>query len=231
MSTRKFIWLASYPRSGNTFLRTVLHHCFGLRSASVYPDDLGGNKKLEEYVGHIEHATNGKIVLPPGTRYPIIKTHEVPSPSDDNPAIYVVRDGRDATLSLYDYYQKQIPLEKIISGQVRFGTWSNHVAAWSPWNRPHTLFVRFENIINDLPALLQQLQKYLGLPILTDKIPDRNAIVNIDGTWVREKKAGTRTFPVEHLELFERVNGEMMQKLGYDPVKCTWPADSVPTQR
>jgi len=220
MSTRKFIWLASYPRSGNTFLRTVLHQCFGLRSASVYPDDLGGNKRLEEYVGHIEHAAHGKIVLPPGTRHPIIKTHALPS--DANPAIYVVRDGRHACLSLYDYYQKQIPLEKIISGQfssgqVRFGTWANHVAAWHPWNRPHTLFVRFENIVNDLPALLQQLQKYLGLPLLADKIPDRNTIVKIDGTWVREKKAGTRTFPDEHVELFERINGEMMRKLGYDP--------------
>ena len=34
------IWIASYPRSGNTFLRTILWHCFGLKSASIYPQDL-----------------------------------------------------------------------------------------------------------------------------------------------------------------------------------------------
>ena len=54
MNDNAFIWLASYPRSGNTFLRTILWHCFGLRSASVYPQDLGGNRALEGYVGHIE---------------------------------------------------------------------------------------------------------------------------------------------------------------------------------
>ena len=30
------IWLASYPRSGNTFLRIVLAQVFGLKTASVY---------------------------------------------------------------------------------------------------------------------------------------------------------------------------------------------------
>ena len=49
------VWLASYPRSGNTFLRTILWQCFGLRSASIYPKDLGSKKALEDYVGHIEH--------------------------------------------------------------------------------------------------------------------------------------------------------------------------------
>jgi len=32
------IWLASYPRSGNTLLRVILKHCFGLSSQSVYHD-------------------------------------------------------------------------------------------------------------------------------------------------------------------------------------------------
>lgn len=55
MKDSNIIWLASYPRSGNTYLRTVLWHCFELRSASIYPNDLGGNAGLEEYTGHIEH--------------------------------------------------------------------------------------------------------------------------------------------------------------------------------
>ena len=50
------IWLASYPRSGNTLLRTVLWHCFGLRSASLYPEDLGGNAALKSYIGHVDHS-------------------------------------------------------------------------------------------------------------------------------------------------------------------------------
>ncbi len=33
------VWLASYPRSGNTFLRLVLHRLFGVPTYSVYEDD------------------------------------------------------------------------------------------------------------------------------------------------------------------------------------------------
>lgn len=70
------IWLASYPRSGNTLLRTILNHCFGLKSASVYTKDLGGNEKLETYVGHIEHDEKGKLSFPNGV-LPLIKTHQL----------------------------------------------------------------------------------------------------------------------------------------------------------
>ena len=60
----RIVWVASYPRSGNTMLRTVLWHCLGLRTASVYPNDLGGNKDLEDYVGHIErNAQNAQTIL------------------------------------------------------------------------------------------------------------------------------------------------------------------------
>ena len=33
------VWLASYPRSGNTFLRIVLHRLYGVPTYSVYDDD------------------------------------------------------------------------------------------------------------------------------------------------------------------------------------------------
>lgn len=95
------VWLASYPRSGNTFLRTILWQCFGLRSASIYPNDLGGNKRLEEFVGHIEPGVDRKIIFP-RNGLPLFKTHEYPA--DLKPAIYVVRDGRATTLSLWKFY-------------------------------------------------------------------------------------------------------------------------------
>ena len=41
-STREhdvIVWLASYPRSGNTFLRIVLHRLYGVPTYSVYDDD------------------------------------------------------------------------------------------------------------------------------------------------------------------------------------------------
>ena len=77
----KVTWLASYPRSGNTFLRTILFNCFGIKTASIYPKDLGGNKILENFVGHIEHSQNKTITFQKGS-IPIIKTHQFNK--DDN---------------------------------------------------------------------------------------------------------------------------------------------------
>ena len=127
------IWLASYPRSGNTLLRTVLYHCFGLASASIYPDDLEDNTDLESFTGHIEHDAHGMVRFPDGA-IPLFKTHQ--PPPDDQGAIYVVRDGRAACVSLWEFRGRKFPMDKIISGQHHFGTWANHLSQSTAWNWP-----------------------------------------------------------------------------------------------
>src|SRR5690606_21283792 len=96
------VWLASYPRSGNPFLRTLLFHRFGLSSASIYSNDFGHNETLGRQVGHIEHGANGQIDFGDAP-VRLIKTHA--PPQDDRRAIYVLRDGRAAMVSLYIYYK------------------------------------------------------------------------------------------------------------------------------
>lgn len=47
------IWLASYPRSGNTYFRMLLNHIYGIKTRSVYDDPLLANLKgSSELVGH-----------------------------------------------------------------------------------------------------------------------------------------------------------------------------------
>ncbi len=48
------VWLASYPRSGNTFFRIILNSIFGIKTYSVYDDiiDISADKKTSEVVGH-----------------------------------------------------------------------------------------------------------------------------------------------------------------------------------
>jgi hypothetical protein len=159
----KIIWVASYPRSGNTLMRTILWQCFGLRSASVYPNDLGGRYELESYVGHVERdAGNARAELL-AMDIPLIKTHEYPT--DENPAIYVLRNGIDAAISMYKIQQGKLPLEAIITGNNRFGTWSDHVRAWNPCTRPNTLLVRYEEMISNLPEVLRCLSGFLDRDI------------------------------------------------------------------
>lgn len=212
MNKPQRIWLASYPRSGNTLLRTVLWHCFGLRSASIYPNDLGGRKELEAYVGHIEHGPDRRIRFPLGA-LPLIKTHE--PPSDGMPAIYVVRDGRAASVSLWEFYRGRVPLETIIRGEHRFGTWAGHLQAWRPWERQDTLFIKYEDLARDLPPVLEKISAFVNCDILTDRIPDRTELAGADGRWVRNKSDWRAKITAEQLALCNEVNGKMLDWMGY----------------
>lgn len=209
------IWLASYPRSGNTLLRTILWHCFALRSASIYNNEIdasGGGRELEELVGHIEHEPKGSIRFPPYS-IPLVKTHE--HPANENPAIYVVRDGRAASVSLWKYYRGNLPLDAVIEGRHRFGTWSSHVYAWSPDKRPHTLLLRYEDMVNDLPMIVQRISVFLKRDIVNNNIPSRDEIANIGGRLVKKKSDWRTEISEELMDRFTELNGEMLKRMGY----------------
>lgn len=207
------VWVASYPRSGNRFLRTILWHCFGQRSGSIYPNDLNGNRELEKYVGHIELA-RGRPILFPKDNLPLIKTHEYPF--DAKPTIYVVRDGRAATLSLWRFYGGTHPLRAVIEGQHRFGTWANHLAAWKPWERKNTLLLEYEDLRCNLPLVLDKISVFLKRDILSRQVPERGTIAAVDGRWVRNKSDWRSEFGEDLLRRFNEINDEMLKKMGYE---------------
>jgi len=206
------IWLASYPRSGNTLLRTILWQCFGLRSSSIYPNDLGGNKALEDFVGHCEReadadnrATDCDISL--------IKTHELLP--DDSQAIYVVRDGRAASVSLQHFYADTLTLEAVINGRHRFGTWSAHVESWHPWDRPNTLLLKYEDLSSDLSYTLSCISDFIQREPSHRQLPERDTIAGVDGRWVRHRTRWQDSFPDDLLGRFNALNEQTLKKVGY----------------
>lgn len=212
MKNSDIIWLASYPRSGNTFLRTILWHCFALRSASIYRNDLGGNLKLEEYTGHIEHGPDMQKKLQENGIL-LIKTHDVPK--DNNPAIYVIRDGREACVSLWKFYNEKFPLKSVIEGQGMFGTWSGHINSWNPWVRPNTLLLRYEELRDNLPESLKKISQFLEREIIKKNIPSRDTIAGSDGRWVKTKTNWKSELYGVNLKRFIQINKETLKKSGY----------------
>lgn len=210
---RRKVWLASFPRSGNTFLRSVLYRCFGIPSTSVYgKGDLGRNAALERFAGHFDPGC-----APPETAPDmplLVKTHR--PPPDDAPAIYIVRDGRAATVSLWEFLGKRLPLRAVIKGHAGYGSWSDHLAAWRPWERPDTLLLRYDEMVDNLPAVLERLSGYLAMPILSHEAPGREEVAAIDGRWVRERSDWHRKIGTRDLRLLQAVNGDMLARLGYE---------------
>lgn len=205
-------WISSYPRSGNTFLRTVLNHCFHLKSTSVYPGDLGNNEVLKRYVGHVE-VDSEEIEGPQFDRKILVKTHG--PDKDTRPAIYILRDGRAAMCSLWKFYNQSISMSDLILGNHRFGKWSDHVKSWNPRKRPNCLFLKYEDIERDLPQVLNQLSDFLHVPILSQSIPVRDEIAKSDGVWVREKTDWRTQLTDDELALFEKHHGDVLKDYGY----------------
>ena len=150
------IWLASYPRSGNTFFRNVLFEAYGIRSSTFHDE---AQQPLDA-----DYAD-----------YPVVKTHLLPDqlvPADPSiPAVYLIRDGRDCVVSLAHYRQQLVAPESDFrlnlreaidaAGGSQFGGWSRHVRHWS---RRACLILRFEELINDPIACLERLRPWIDLP-------------------------------------------------------------------
>ena len=209
----KITWLASYPRSGNTYLRTILFNCFGIKTASIYPNDLGGNKTLENFVGHIEHNQNKTITFQKGS-IPIIKTHKLNQ--DENRSIYIIRDGRAASVSLWNFYGKKIPIKDIILGNHRFGTWKDHLISWNPLKRPNTLLIKYEDILCNFEYVLNSIETFLEIKVLSKKLPSRDTVALFDGRWVRSKTDWKEKISSEELNLFNKINYTFLKEFGYE---------------
>ncbi len=209
----KITWLASYPRSGNTYLRTILFNCFGIKTASIYPNDLGGNKTLENFVGHIEHNQNKTITFQKGS-IPIIKTHKLNQ--DENRSIYIIRDGRAASVSLWNFYGKKIPIKDIILGNHPFGTWKDHLSSWNPLKRPNTLLIKYEDILCNFEYVLNSIETFLEIKVLSKKLPSRDTVALFDGRWVRSKTDWKEKISGEELNLFNKINYPFLKEFGYE---------------
>ena len=209
------VWLASYPRSGNTYLRALLWSCFRLQSGSIYPDDLLKKQGVAGRVGHYEGASSG-LFSPDFLRLPLIKTHEWPT--DDRKAIYILRNGVAACLSLSEYLRAagyDVSLDDIIAGRHHFGSWSGHVLAWDPQARSNTLFLRFEQLTEDFAGTLARLSEFLGIQPVSTVPPQLMEGVGSGPQWLSPNRTPKHSLTDAQAAAFDALHGETMVRFGY----------------
>jgi hypothetical protein len=207
------VWLASYPRSGNTMLRIILAQCFKLPSAAAYPEDFNGNHSLQELTGRIAPTTEGVIDFG-DVPVRIIKTHG--RPQDGSKAIYIVRNGIDATASFHDHGDRRIPIETLICGRPGLPMWCEHIAWWTPRSRPGTMMLKYEDVVSDTGRTVDALANFLGVAPVARSIPTRDDLAAVDGKWVRSASAPGRTrLSLSQVDHFWQLNGGTMREYGY----------------
>jgi len=111
------IWLASYPRSGNTFFRIVAHQLYGIPTYSGFRS--GGNGACRHITGHkrLPEALYRALLEGDKTTYMkyhdsedffLIKAHSTLDElrASELPSIVLVRDARDALISFTWYWME-----------------------------------------------------------------------------------------------------------------------------
>jgi len=215
-------WLASYPRSGNTLLRTVLKQCFDLSSQSVYPDAEFDDLRIAQTIGHEAVGDDPHSFVARAQaqgRQLYVKTHEMP-PSRHLPVICVVRDGRSAVVSHLHYLRQvlghEVSLSDVIGG--RMGPlWSHHVRAWALAPRTNRLVVRYEKLAAGDEETIQAIAGFIGAPQhrpFDVSFAQMNALAP---TFFRRGSdaANIAEMDAEAHEMFDRLHGETLRDLGY----------------
>ena len=150
----QIVYLASYPRSGNTFARNILNDVYGIESSSYY-----------DGVGHPENYRD----------YRVVKTHMLPDDLQDdtarNPGVCIIRDGRDCVVSMAhqrkDLYEPETNFEEnlreaiVAAGGSYFGGWGRNVAAWVEKAR---VVIRFRDLIRNPMKEMERIRNVYELP-------------------------------------------------------------------
>lgn len=221
------VWLASYPRSGNTLIRQILRHVFECESYSQYNDplDIGSRPDVAAAVGHRSYVGTWQSFLAEArssSRLHLVKTHH--APQDDAPAIYLVRDGRSAAVSFFHLLRdlrgrEDLTLEQVIEGRTRFGSWGGHLDAWQPHDRPLTLIVHFEDMITRPQDAIQVIADFLGRRPVA---PWRNDLPRLQGLFPGFFREGSDSANLAAIDdgsraLFAALYGHWLRRFGYHP--------------
>jgi hypothetical protein len=221
-----YVLLASWPRSGNTLLRAILWKCFGVPSGTLYEDEreqLGGDTTgLFHSVGAL--ASDGLEPFRLET-YGLVgmKSHGPPSDfSWHYPAIYVLRDGREACVSYQQFYRDfrgglDCTMWDIIRGNCQFGNWSSHLLAWGPLDRPGTLLLRYEDMCTSLDTTIHAIADFIRREPIAYTLPPWEEFKAANPKFFRAGTNDTwRTLMTEkEKRLFWRIHGGAMGRYGY----------------
>jgi len=232
-------FLASYPRSGNTWARFLL--------SEILTNDEVGFESAESIIPDLRLRNDIPLILSNGGR--LIRTHERYRPVYKK-AIYCVRDPRDVLISNYEFEragEHGISLDRFVEWSVRgkvnaWGRWSKHVSSWldSPLaDNDNLLLIKYEDMHTDAVGELSKMAEFLGLTVDTLRI--RRAVANNSVQHMREKEdqhfgrspmegtsyeSGRRVrvgsvgrwqkrLSAAQVDLIEREAGKLMERLGY----------------
>jgi hypothetical protein len=153
------IFIAGYPRSGNTWMQYLIASLTLDLDPSLAPDAL-----IQSLVPDVHAAQFFKRFNTPT----FFKTHHLPRP-EYRRVIYLIRDGRDAMVSYFHFLSAlgDSPdfVKLVATGEGLFPCrWHEHIEAWlaNP-HRAEMMIIHYESLKRDTAGELQRICQFAGL--------------------------------------------------------------------
>ncbi len=165
------VWVASFPRSRNTFLRILLNRMYGVTTSTVYDVDGVAARLGPELVGFTQQTLDYETMRAVDAPF-FIKTHRPRDATvhDSDAVIHLVRDGRDAVVS-WARQRAEHP-DRSFEGELSdlvlrpeqrgAGQWGANVLSWLDGQGLRSI-VRFERLIAEPTTTVTQAVAELGL--------------------------------------------------------------------
>jgi len=229
------IVVAEYPKSGGTWLVSMLGYAMKLPRRDIYVTKDYGHFDIRRHPWYLDaHEDIGE--LPADC---VIKSHELPGSRLTNFGarfLHLVRDGRDVVVSRY-IYEKEFCVRNGIYGRFdeSFDVYVPRVAAaWrsfvEAWLRISPKFYRYEDFLNDPHASLHRLladvdfvadgQTVAAAVEANTSEQIRGALAGMfrHNTFVRTARSGDwrNRFDEKHVRAFQEVAGDLLVRLGYE---------------
>lgn len=162
----KTVYLASFPRSGNHWVRFLVEEATHITTSSVYRDrefhhlkDIfpwGGYCTEHGYENHCRYPTKNDPVLIK-THYPFLPFIIEPTPKL---AICLIRHPIDTFCSYYAYRGgKEVKIDKVTLIEF-IQRWRQFYEFWE--SQPGVLFIRYEDLHSDTDLYLSYILQHAG---------------------------------------------------------------------
>lgn len=194
------IFIVSYPRSGNTWLRFLIGNL-------LYENDPITFANIEQKIPDIYQNSEKELLRIPRPR--LIKSHEYFDPRYKK-VIYVVRDPRGVAVSYYHFKIKmkeideQYPIEEFVYRFIRgkldpFGTWGENVGSWigAKRNGDGFLLIRYEDMLQDSYRELYKIGSFLNIDVNERKLNRALELSTADHMRLLEKRESNAWKPIK----------------------------------
>jgi hypothetical protein len=181
------VFLASYPRSGSTWLRFILQE--------ILTGEPSRFENVNQRIAFIGRHGAAPGLLPNGGR--LLQTHEAYR-KEYRRAVYLVRDPRDVALSEYAFQKARgwvngnfhTYLLSFLRGEVNgFGSWQDHVRSWlaaADASADSVRVYRYDELRHETLSSLTSMLEFLNVRVSSQKICD--AIVSNSLQQMRKKE-------------------------------------------